>query len=48
MYNERREQEPFTGCPLSPLPWGMAILLEDTTEGNSDFIHTRWVIRTYL
>ena len=48
MHNERREQEPFTGCPLSPLPWGMAILPQDTTEGNSAFIHTRWVIRTYL
>ena len=48
MYNERREQEPFTGCPLSPLSWGMAILPEGTTEGKSAFIHTRWVIRTYL
>jgi hypothetical protein len=48
MYNERREQEPLIGCPLSPLPWGMAILPEGTTEGKSSFIHTRWVIRTYF
>jgi hypothetical protein len=48
MYNERREQEPSIGCPLSPLAWGMAILPEGTTEGKSAFIHTRWVIRTYF
>ena len=48
MYNERREQEPFIGRPLSPLPWGMAILPEDTTESKSAFIQTRWVIRTYF